>query len=471
MRLKISTVHPLSPFKAWFALDTEVYTIAQLKCTLCARLPIIGLQADNIILVMDGYDLLDDSPISILRDGDAVCIKCTSQPGMSSNRILELPLPATLKRKRHPFSASDISSSSSSASSSSSSSSDDSSSATSSSDSDSDAPTPPRQPVEKRVVATTKSKTPQDNISFVPPGYGKPSTRNRNLRRRRKRLAEHNNPPEEPLAPTSGANSILPLPMSLTRTSSEAYAADAEPESEPQVMMVSLRNKNKKKNFRQLMDKPLPPKIVFAELENAPMQETASEPLDKPIPTGTSTQDKVSIHPVKHARLIPPSERNDLPSNIFVTSVDLEEGIWPKKKRRSKEEPVTASYHDDSCTADLNLDYGPAEVSGVNLDEALHLRAEQQWDSLPKITNVSQVKVDNIVAYIALAINPMTFTPEFLTTVARVTCISSTHMTARPLQRPAQVSFGGLTEETEADTEDETHAWADVLGSDWRVVR
>lgn len=74
MRLKISTVHPLSPFKAWFVLDTlvdNVYTIAHLKRTLCARLPLV-LPDNNIILVMDDYDLLDDSPISILRDGDAV---------------------------------------------------------------------------------------------------------------------------------------------------------------------------------------------------------------------------------------------------------------------------------------------------------------------------------------------------------------------------------------------------------------
>jgi hypothetical protein len=71
MRLKISTIHPLNLFKAWFALDDEAHTIEQLKRALCARLP-IGMQADNITLVMDEYDLLDESPISILRDGDTV---------------------------------------------------------------------------------------------------------------------------------------------------------------------------------------------------------------------------------------------------------------------------------------------------------------------------------------------------------------------------------------------------------------
>ncbi|KAG1753321.1 hypothetical protein EDB19DRAFT_1668585 [Suillus lakei] len=463
MRLKISTVHPLSPFKAWFALDDEVHTIAQLKCAL----------SDNITLVMDEYDLLDESPISILRDGDAVCIKraaASSQPASSSNKV---PLPATQKRKRHASTSSEPSSSPSSSSSSSSSdnSSSSSGSSDSESDSDTDAPISPRQPSGKRVVATTKSKTLQENISFVPPGYGKPSTRNRNLRRRRKRVAEHNQPPDEPLAPTSGANAVLPLSIqqtSLTRTSSEAYVADAEPDSEPNIMMVSLRNKNKKKNFRQLMDKPLPPKIVFSELENAPAQ---AEPPDELAHTGTSTSEKVAVPHVKHARLIPPSERDSLPSNIFVTSVDVEEGIQPKKKRRSKEEPITASYNDESCTANFSLDYGSAEVPMANPDEALHLRAEQQWDSLPKITNASQVKLDNIVAYKALAINPMTWTPEMLMTVARVISISSTNVTTSPLRRPAQVSFGGLTEMTEVDQEDETHAWSDVLCQDWRIVR
>lgn len=284
-------------------------------------------------------------------------------------------------------------------------------------------------------------------------------------------MAEHNHPPDQPLAPTSGANAVLPLPIqrsSLARTSSEAYVADAEPESEPNVMMASLRNKNKKKNFRQLMDKPLPPKIVFAELENAPAQ---AEPPDQHTPTRTSTSEKVSVPPVKHARLIPPSERKDLPLNIFITSVDVEEGTRPKKKRRAKEEPVPTSYDDGSRTANITLDYGSAEVPMANPAEALHLRAEQQWDLLPKISNVSQVKADNIVAYKALAINPVTWTPEMLMTVARVICISSTHIITSPLQRPAQVSFGGLTEVTEVDEEDETHTWADVLSQDWRVVR
>jgi hypothetical protein len=163
-------------------------------------------------------------------------------------------------------------------------------------------------------------------------------------------------------------------------------------------MMMSLRNKNKKKNFRQLMDKPLPPRIVFTELENAPIPSDTLGTLALP---SSSTPAKVSASPVKHAQLIPPSERNDIPSNIFVTSIDVEEGMRPKKKRRSKETPIAVSYDDESYPAGLSLDYGSAELSVAvsNTDEALHLRAEQQWDLLQKVSDMSQVKVDSIVAY------------------------------------------------------------------------
>lgn len=162
-------------------------------------------------------------------------------------------------------------------------------------------------------------------------------------------------------------------------------------------MMMSLRNKNKKKNFRQLMDKPLPPKIVFTELENVPI---SSKPLDILTPAGSSTPARVSVPPIKHARLIPPSDRDNLPSNIFVTSIDVEEGMRPKKKRRLKETPIAPLY-DESCTADISLDYGSAEVSVAvpKSDETMHRHAEQQWDLLQKITDMSQVEVDSIVAH------------------------------------------------------------------------
>ncbi|KAG1811250.1 uncharacterized protein BJ212DRAFT_1375852 [Suillus subaureus] len=65
----------------------------------------------------------------------------------------------------------------------------------------------------------------------------------------------------------------------------------------------------------------------------------------------------------------------------------------------------------------------------------------------------------------------MTWTPEMLMKVARVMSLSPTHVTTSPLQRPVQISFGGLVDVTEADEEDETYTWADVLSQDWRIVR
>jgi len=159
-------------------------------------------------------------------------------------------------------------------------------------------------------------------------------------------------------------------------------------------MMMSLRNKNKKKNFRQLMDKPLPPKIVFTELENTPVS-------SEPPHVGSPIHVKDSVPSVKCASLIPPSERDDLPSNIFVTSIDVEEGMWPKNKRKSIQKPIALSHNDESCTADFSLDYGSTEVPAAASEppEVLHRHAEQQWDLLQKITNMPQVEVDSIVAH------------------------------------------------------------------------
>jgi hypothetical protein len=71
----------------------------------------------------------------------------------------------------------------------------------------------------------------------------------------------------------------------------------------------------------------------------------------------------------------------------------------------------------------------------------------------------------------ALAISPITWTPEILIKVGRVTSLYSTHVTTSPLQQ-SQISFSGLTSDvTEAEEEDETYTWADILSQDWRVVR
>lgn len=131
------------------------------------------------------------------------------------------------------------------------------------------------------------------------------------------------------------------------------------------LMSLSLRNKNKAKNFRALIGKPLPPKIIFGDEEMAtPECPTPAEDTCKPQTSATRAL----------PRLIPPSSRSALPPNLFVTSVDVEAGLHrEKKKRKTSEEEVTEVV-----------------VSGGDA-RRLESLAEERWGTLDKLTAEKQV--------------------------------------------------------------------------------
>ena len=123
-----------------------------------------------------------------------------------------------------------------------------------------------------------------------------------------------------------------------------------------QVMMSSLRNKNKKKGFKQSMANPLPQKIVFT----TTMASGSQQP-------SLSTQNMLMAEPTTSSgtiqpRLIPPSEiqqLGQLPSNMFVTSVDVESGMWgeqlPSQKKQGKKKQkndATTDWHDSYITSE-----------------------------------------------------------------------------------------------------------------------
>jgi hypothetical protein len=77
MRLKLQTNAPLSPLKAWFSLPEPpvLSTINDLKRHLCTHLPLLTesrIPAKDIMLVLDEFELLDDTDVGVLRDGDLV---------------------------------------------------------------------------------------------------------------------------------------------------------------------------------------------------------------------------------------------------------------------------------------------------------------------------------------------------------------------------------------------------------------
>lgn len=77
MRIKLQTLPPLKSLKAWFqipsTLSLEYSTIDDLK--LC--LPVTDTsEHHDLVLVLDDFELLGDTTLSVLREGDLVWYVC-----------------------------------------------------------------------------------------------------------------------------------------------------------------------------------------------------------------------------------------------------------------------------------------------------------------------------------------------------------------------------------------------------------
>ena len=80
MRLRIQTYHPLPDIKAWFIPDVQSTpeSVYDLKETLCLRFQALKARkfsGKDLILLLDDFELLNDSPFSAVRDGDLICVK------------------------------------------------------------------------------------------------------------------------------------------------------------------------------------------------------------------------------------------------------------------------------------------------------------------------------------------------------------------------------------------------------------
>lgn len=68
-RIRLGSTDP--PLKAWFSVPSHVATVRDLKKSLCSNLEVLeDVAPDSIILLLDEFEVLDDSPINVLRDGD-----------------------------------------------------------------------------------------------------------------------------------------------------------------------------------------------------------------------------------------------------------------------------------------------------------------------------------------------------------------------------------------------------------------
>lgn len=64
----------LPVIRSWFNIDRE-NTVKSFKISLCTSVPALRdahVRVEDLVLTLDDFELLDDSPIHILRDGDLI---------------------------------------------------------------------------------------------------------------------------------------------------------------------------------------------------------------------------------------------------------------------------------------------------------------------------------------------------------------------------------------------------------------
>ncbi|TDL14653.1 hypothetical protein BD410DRAFT_902954, partial [Rickenella mellea] len=490
MRFRVATKPGLPFVKAWFTVKDGLYqteTVALLKKDLCSRIPALGdesVNAADIQLSIDGFDLLDSDELDVIRENDIVCIakversfsmkrkwteeadsEPTSQPRKKSKDTHELnggirisPVTRDLVTSSPGTSSNDETTSSSSSDSES----DDSSSESSSASSDSGPETSPTltRPKTQKVPSTDTarieaSSAAASRVPHVPPGHGKSSTHSRNARRKLKRQALR----EQSLntgqfVSNSSANAV---PVGV-RTRGDASTGDdvtekiavnadvgasaATPISTGQSIASTLKNKNKKNGFKRTMSTATAQHIVFA--ASTPMTDSQSPhnfavALDLDLlsrPASPPSMERQDTRP----RLIPPSEKQDaglLPPNLFVTSIELEDdpSKWSRKKKRKQRDGY--GYNEVNEYGGISNDgkaYSGAgrrdsdvEILDYGVEESGGVSAsvdwtkvERHWASFASVSDHTLLKPDTLIGWKTLDINPSTCTPEMMVKLARI---------------------------------------------------
>ena len=139
--------------------------------------------------------------------------------------------------------------------------------------------------------------------------------------------------------------------------------------------MMSLKNKNKRRGFKNTTS--IPPHIKFRDDEVAP----------SPPPA-----------------LVPPSERDQLPPRLFVTSVDVEGGIWSRDNEQTwdrKRKKIQRDSYGQEDAADVTLDYGgaPEQDSTAAASELDYTALEKAWVNAPLLVKKATFSIGCIVGW------------------------------------------------------------------------
>ena len=196
----------------------------------------------------------------------------------------------------------------------------------------------------------------------VPPGFGRPQTHARNERRRKKRLLERVTKATPPVP--GGSSNAIPLGAAKPHVHT------------PEPTMMSLKNKNKRRGFKN----------------------TAS------VPSRVTFQDNDVVALSQLQRLIPPSERDQLPPRLFVTSVDVEADMWPRdaeqKWDRKQKKFQRDAYGHAQEQDDVKLDYGEIPEESTTIASDLDYAAlEKSWATAPVLGVTTALSIGSIVGW------------------------------------------------------------------------
>jgi len=198
--------------------------------------------------------------------------------------------------------------------------------------------------------------------------------------------------------------------------------------------MASLSNKNKRRGFKNAVRKEVPPKIIFS----------------GQVDPNANTNERVqALAP----RLVPPSEKQEkslLPPNVFVTSVDVEERLWPSKRPKSVIPDTKRSK-----TPPVGRTDGESDLTVI----------QAKWDSLGLVSDVTGLPTGTTVGWKALGINPATITPEVMLRVGTIVNCDENWVTVKS----SDWSSVRLGSEEDGEEIEESYEWGDVVGQ-WRIV-
>lgn len=246
-------------------------------------------------------------------------------------------------------------------------------------------------------------------ITTVPPGRGTAETHDRNIRRRRarqlKKLAAQGNLPDSAASETPTAPNIV-----------NDAEQDTTSEARPDYPVPNMVNKNKKKGFMKEMLPQKGMKTIFAqgvEVASAPIPEApaasssvfglSQEPDVIPRGPGLETtsggkknEDRINqqLHRKdtqrKWQKIIPPSELDDLPPNVFVTSMTFEA---PRRDQRPRK-PQNNGY-DDVSMWDVAMDaavHGPSGAEEQEDEPAADLAEamRSETEPVPAVARVAE---------------------------------------------------------------------------------